>query len=146
MIPNDDSRPARDPTCFDGRFNPPEQAPSPPGNAEHGTEKLMLTVDVRNDLAVVTWENSGPHLTFRLSTDAGELTFLAGPHVIRQLRQMLSWAAGPANAEDNQVCTPAWLPEQFLARDGAARPAVPPEASTLNVSGVLLPLGQEAGR
>jgi hypothetical protein len=45
--------------------------------------------------AVVTWENSGPDLVFHLATGEVNLTFIAGTEVLRQLRQMLSWAAGP---------------------------------------------------
>jgi hypothetical protein len=57
------------------------------------TEKHKFTMDLRDDRAAVTWEIGAP-LTLHLSTGEVDLTLVVGPHAIRQLRQMLSWADG----------------------------------------------------
>ncbi len=65
-----------------------------PKTEKNAATKRKVTVDTREAPAVVTWENSGPDLIFRLCTGEADYTFIASPEVIRQIRQMLSWADG----------------------------------------------------
>jgi hypothetical protein len=52
----------------------------------------VLGVELRTDEARLTWKNAGPDLVFRLTGPSLDLTIHAGPDLIRQMKQMISWA------------------------------------------------------
>jgi hypothetical protein len=52
----------------------------------------VLGVDMRTDETTLTWKNAGPDLVFRLTGPSLDLTVQAGPDLIRQMKQMISWA------------------------------------------------------